>query len=147
MTCEHESRKSQPGSRGIYHASIILVQVLNDVSVGLLGPETVARKRMVWFVASQLSWALSGSSAKHLESPETCLGLRMAVNVVAVAMHTMAGSRCLSSLRDAIPILVYSTDQEIFMLWPLGSTVLRIDFPTWQLPSSRWMLIRPFLPL
>ena len=48
MTCEHESRKSQPGSRGNYHASIILVQVLNDVSVGLLGrPETVARKRMV----------------------------------------------------------------------------------------------------
>ena len=33
----------------------------------------------LWGFLSQLSWALSGSSAKHLESPETCLGVLFAV--------------------------------------------------------------------
>ena len=136
-------------SRGIYHASIILVQVLNDVSVGLLGPETVARWHE-WFVL--LLRSCLGLFLGHPRNTWNPLKRALAWEWLSMwfnqwQVHTMAGSRCLSSFRDAIPILVYSTDQEIFMLCPLGSTVLRIDFPTWQLPSSRWMLIRPFLPL
>lgn len=118
-------------SRGIYHASIILVQLLNDVSVGLLGPETVARKRMVCGLLRSCLGLFLGHPRNTWNPLKRALAwewLSMWFNQWQV--HTMAGSRCLSSLRDAIPILVYSTDQEIFMLCPLGSTVLRIDFPT-----------------
>ena len=94
MSCEHESRKSQPGSRGNYHASIILVQVLNDVSVGLLGPETVARKRMVCGLLRSCLGLFLGHPRNTWNPLKRALAWEWLSMWLQWQVHTMAGSRC-----------------------------------------------------